>query len=80
MKFSDARNGGTVEVSVQGPGQEAVPEPVSSWLLGAAVLAFGAARTRQERVCDINVEPFEGVAEPRPAGSDTTSAASSAFG
>src|ERR1035438_8285504 len=30
-------------------------------------------------VCDTNVEPFEGVAEPRPAGSDTTSAASSAF-
>ena len=28
-------------------------------------------------VCDKNVEPFEDVTEPRPQGSDTTSAASS---
>jgi NAD(P)-dependent dehydrogenase (short-subunit alcohol dehydrogenase family) len=31
-------------------------------------------------LCDINVEPFEGVDEPRPAGSDATSTASSSFG
>jgi hypothetical protein len=39
----------------------------------------GTRNRADDRVCDINVEPFEGVTEPRPEGSDTTSAANSAF-
>ena len=32
----------------------------------------GTRNRADDRVCDINVEPFEGVTEPRPEGSDTT--------
>ncbi len=44
VKFSDARIGGAVQVSVQGTGQAAVPEPRGVWLFGAAVLAVWAGR------------------------------------
>lgn len=39
VTFSNAASGGSLEVSVQPAGQETVPEPATSWLLGAVVLA-----------------------------------------
>jgi len=44
VTFSNAAPGGSLEVSIKPAGQAAVPEPVSSWLFGVAVLAVGAAR------------------------------------
>jgi len=43
--FSDASAGGSLEVSVQPAGQQAVPEPTTCWLLGAVVLAARVGRT-----------------------------------
>jgi hypothetical protein len=53
VKFSNATNGGTVEVSDQGAGHATVPEPVSGWPLGAAVFAAAAQRRirRGRRAC-----------------------------
>ncbi len=44
VTFSNAASGGSLEVSNQPAGQAAVPEPVSSWLLGVTVFAVGAGR------------------------------------
>jgi len=44
VAFSNAAAGGSLDVSVQPVGQQSVPEPVTSWLLGAGVFALGAAR------------------------------------
>jgi hypothetical protein len=49
VTFSNAASGGSLEVSIQPAGQAEVPEPVSSWLLGVAVFAVGAGRTRLVR-------------------------------
>src|ERR1035438_5042555 len=57
---------------------------LTGWVLSpnsSAISFFRCARSgsRSGGLRDINVEPFEGVAEPRRAGSDTTGAASSGF-
>jgi hypothetical protein len=49
VTFSNAASGGSVELSIQPAGQETVPEPVTTWLLGAAVLAMSARRFRVSR-------------------------------
>jgi hypothetical protein len=53
--------------------------PLAHSLLPSTILVQFDGWRASKWVRDVNVERFEGVTEPRPAGSDTTSAASSAF-
>ncbi len=44
--FSIATPGGSVELTLPSAGQTAVPEPGSTWLIGASLLAFAYGRAR----------------------------------